>query len=246
MSKMKHYHFNKITSTNDGAKELLDKENPVFVTADYQTNGRGRNHKNWIGDSKENIYCSIGIQHNERVTLENIVVFQAIGTIAARLAMTEAIGNNIFHLKYPNDVVVKSEEGKLKKICGVLAENGFIGSHCVYSIIGIGINVNQTIFSSELAETATSLKLLGYNLKNDYLLKLLEKYLEDLIKLNHNALFNIWKDELHIEGKEISIIGENEKWMVEKMQEDGRLLLINKENSKKRIYDDGDSIRYPI
>ncbi len=243
---MKHYHFKSITSTNDIAKDLLNKENHVFVTADFQTDGRGRNNKNWLGEPKENIYCSLGISHQEIVSIENIVSFQAIGSIAARHAMSEAIGKNIFHLKYPNDIMVKSDDGTVKKICGVLAENGFIGSHCNYTIIGIGINVNQTVFQPEIAELATSLKLLGYNIKKETLIDLMVYYLQDLLKLNTQALFNFWKDELHIEGKEVTIVGETGIWIVEKMLDDGRLLLININNQQQKVIDDGNSIRYEL
>jgi BirA family biotin operon repressor/biotin-[acetyl-CoA-carboxylase] ligase len=45
-------------------------------------------------------------------------------------------------IKWPNDVLVNN-----KKICGILIENHISGQHIQNSIVGIGLNVNQDIFS---------------------------------------------------------------------------------------------------
>ena len=65
------------------------------------------------------------------------------------------------HLKWPNDVLVERQ-----KIAGVLIENQWKGNNLFSSIIGVGLNVNQTHF--EYGFDATSMKLLS---ANDYDLK---------------------------------------------------------------------------
>lgn len=243
---MKRYHYRTITSTNDAAKDLLTKDSPVFVTADYQSCGKGRNSKNWYGNPGENIYCSLGISIDRQMPVEEMAVYQAIGTLAAKHALTEVTGSRMFILKYPNDIMARCPDGKFRKICGVLAENGFIGSLCTYSIIGIGINVKQTVFVEEISNSATSLKLLSFNVSINLLTDLLEKYLEDLLKLSYNAIFGIWRDELNIEGKEITITDVNGIWIVDKMLDDGRLLALNVDSQQPRIIDNGNSIRYSL
>jgi BirA family biotin operon repressor/biotin-[acetyl-CoA-carboxylase] ligase len=52
-------------------------------------------------------------------------------------------------VKWPNDVHVGG-----KKICGILCERN---GDCV--IVGIGVNVNQTVFAPEIADWATSLRM---------------------------------------------------------------------------------------
>ena len=54
-------------------------------------------------------------------------------------------------IKWPNDIYVED-----KKIAGVLIENGIKGTYLSHSIVGIGINVNQTQFSDP--QRTTSLK----------------------------------------------------------------------------------------
>lgn len=241
---MKHIHLNIVKSTNDIAREKLDKNEPVLVTADYQTNGRGRNNKSWFGNNGLNVYMSLAVSHNEDMDIKHVVTFQSIGTIAARLALAKVTGKNIFHIKYPNDVVIPQSDGSYKKIAGVIAENGFIGSQCVYSVIGIGINVDEVEFITELKSSATSLKALGFDVKVSEVTELLKFYLQELLKLNYQAVFNIWKDELHIEGKELIVTGSDDNWIVNELMDDGRLLLTNTKNKQPRIIDDGETIRY--
>ena len=53
----------------------------------------------------------------------------------------------------PNDIWVDT-----KKICGILIEHSLRGNHISWSIIGIGLNVNQTLFPDDLPNP-TSMKL---------------------------------------------------------------------------------------
>jgi BirA family biotin operon repressor/biotin-[acetyl-CoA-carboxylase] ligase len=58
-------------------------------------------------------------------------------------------------IKWPNDVLISG-----KKVCGILIENAFNEGNLVYSIIGIGINVNfDTTLFPEIADIATSLSV---------------------------------------------------------------------------------------
>lgn len=241
---MKKYHFESVSSTNDKARELLEKDNIVFVSADFQSKGRGRNNKSWEGNPSDNIYFSAGITKPELLNPERIPFYQAIGTLAAMHAISDLTKSKIFRMKYPNDIMVKCKDGKSRKICGVLSENCFLGNVCTYAIVGIGVNVNQEVFEKELEDEAISLKNLGFAVQTDELLKLIEKYLEELIKLNDKAIHNIWQSELKIEGKSISIVGNEKSWIADSLLADGRLQVISPENLEQRIIDNGDSIEY--
>ena len=91
---------------------------------------------------------------------------------AVSLAIFEVlIAQNIpdISIKWPNDIL----SGK-KKVCGVLIENRLKGKEISSAIIGIGLNVNQTRFSSTL-EKASSLKLTSNRTFN------LAQLLEDMV-----------------------------------------------------------------
>jgi BirA family biotin operon repressor/biotin-[acetyl-CoA-carboxylase] ligase len=241
---MNHYHFSGISSTNDYAKELLQVENEVIVTTDYQWAGRGRNEKTWEGISGLNIYCSAAIKHSEPIPVEQAVLYQAAGALAAKDALVRAIGKDIFIAKYPNDILALCPDGIYRKICGVLIEHGFMGGLCVHSIIGIGINIRQSAFSGQNSNTATSLLLLGYDLSPNDILHTLFEEIEKYIHTDQAELFDLWKSALNIEGRLIRIVNYDDLWKVEKLLSDGRLLVTNTVSKAERIIDDGDSIRY--
>ena len=57
-------------------------------------------------------------------------------------------------IKWPNDIYVENQ-----KIAGILIENTIVGMHLKYSVIGIGLNVNQQHFSDTIKATRLSLML---------------------------------------------------------------------------------------
>jgi BirA family biotin operon repressor/biotin-[acetyl-CoA-carboxylase] ligase len=57
-------------------------------------------------------------------------------------------------LKWPNDILIGG-----RKVCGILTEMHAEVTRVRYVVVGIGINVNQSSFPSELQAIATSLRL---------------------------------------------------------------------------------------
>lgn len=243
MTTPKRFHFNIISSTSDYAKELIEKHKFVVVTANYQTAGRGRNKNVWEGNYGENVYFSMGIKHVSLQPIDEVAYLQGLGCLGVKQTL-EHITTTTFRLKYPNDVYAKCSDGIFRKISGVLIEHIFFGDLCEGSIIGIGINVNQSEFSGELRRKATSLKDIGVNTNVDYVVELLEKELIKLLELPKNQVFQLWKDELDIYNKTIEIIGSEGVWKVEGFDNIGRLIAVNQGIGEKIILDNGDSIRY--
>ncbi|OGU56276.1 MAG: biotin--[acetyl-CoA-carboxylase] ligase [Ignavibacteria bacterium GWF2_33_9] len=248
---MIYYNFKEITSTNDYARELLDENEIVCVTAQYQTKGRGRNNNVWYGNFGNNLYISFGLSHKNPCSIEKLSNLQAIGALAVNQTLLELTAKEMFFLKYPNDVFAITDTGK-KKISGILIEHGFSGSDCIYSIIGIGVNVNETNFTGLIENEATSLKKIGFNFEIEEVEKLLINKFSLLLEQNETDIFNLWKSELNIIGKNIHLISankneytENENWIAIELLKDGRLKI---ENEKKKILiiDNGDSVRYDI
>jgi BirA family biotin operon repressor/biotin-[acetyl-CoA-carboxylase] ligase len=241
---MKHFHFQEITSTNDYVKEILLTEDIAIVTAEIQTHGRGRNQRIWLGDFGKNVYLSYGIKHKSSKSIEDLVVYQAIGCLSALKSLQFFAPKIDFRLKYPNDILAKCDDNFYRKICGVLVEHTFHGNKCTVSIIGIGVNIEQNKFDDELSKTATSLKLLGVDVS-------LQDFTQDLIHQFHlisrkstKECFEDWKKNLNIEGCSLSVIGDEDKWKVLSMENDGRLFVKNEINGNIKYIDDGDSIRY--
>ncbi|MBO4667356.1 MAG: biotin--[acetyl-CoA-carboxylase] ligase [Bacilli bacterium] len=142
-----HYiHFDEIDSTNNYLKnsyQLLD--NFTFVSADYQNKGKGRNDRVWESNKGSNLMFSILIKDPKLIEISSLLSLYSAVEISKLL---ESFGINNVSIKWPNDVLVND-----KKICGILLE----GQLPNYVVIGIGLNVNQKEFPSNLRRPATSI-----------------------------------------------------------------------------------------
>ena len=135
-------------STNKDARAGVPGD--VF-TAGFQTAGRGRLDHKWLSRPNENLMMSAvldvaGLSPERAATIPLVVglsVCDALERLGAS-ALAEIA------LKWPNDVLAGG-----RKIAGILCER--VGDEV---IAGIGVNVNQREFPSEIASRATSLALL--------------------------------------------------------------------------------------
>jgi BirA family biotin operon repressor/biotin-[acetyl-CoA-carboxylase] ligase len=62
-------------------------------------------------------------------------------------------------VKWPNDVVVKRGDGRLRKVAGILVESALAGGTVEHVVVGIGLNVHTRELPEELASIATSLAI---------------------------------------------------------------------------------------
>lgn len=141
------HHKAETDSTNVDAEAGQDGD--VF-TADYQTAGRGRLDHRWLSPRGANLMMSavIGV---EDITLEQCATLPLVVGLAVVRAVRVFLPNACVQLKWPNDVWVSG-----RKISGILCVRKGV---CV--IAGIGLNVSQREFASELSPHATSLALYG-------------------------------------------------------------------------------------
>ena len=142
-----HYiHFDEIDSTNNYLKnsyQLLD--NFTFMSADYQSKGKGRNDRVWESIKGLNLMFSILIKDSKLLEVSTILSLMTAVEVAKLL---ERYGINNVSIKWPNDVLIGD-----KKVCGILLE----GQLPNYLVIGVGINANQKEFPNNLRRPATSI-----------------------------------------------------------------------------------------
>ncbi|WP_028295323.1 biotin--[acetyl-CoA-carboxylase] ligase [Olivibacter sitiensis] len=146
--------FERLSSTNDYAKTLvLSKVKPIeegtVIMADDQYAGKGQHGSTWSAKPGENltfsiVLCPIFLNPNHQFRL-NIAI-----SLAIRNYLSNFLSERV-EIKWPNDIYIKG-----RKIAGILIENILYGSKWSYSIIGIGININQASFDKTLPN-ATSL-----------------------------------------------------------------------------------------
>jgi len=167
---LKTIKLNAIDSTNSFLKELVLNsavENFTVVVTDRQLKGRGQQGNSWVSESFKSLIFSVFVTFDNFDVLDNKYL-----NFAVSLAIFDALQEESIpwlSIKWPNDILSGN-----KKICGVLIENSLKGSKISSSVIGIGLNVNQTSFPDSLKK-ASSLKLLS---NKDFKL---EKLLESIV-----------------------------------------------------------------
>lgn len=137
-------------STNDIAASLISSETALdgtVVITGNQTAGRGQRGNQWEAQPGQNLTFSVilqpsFLQPNEQFWL-NIAVSLGISDWLATY-----LGDRL-KIKWPNDLYVEQ-----RKIGGILIENTLYGYSIAWSVVGIGLNINQTRFQTA---TATSL-----------------------------------------------------------------------------------------
>lgn len=142
--------FNSLDSTNNVAlSRLPDIPSGTVIAAREQTAGRGQRGNTWFTEPGQNLTFSIVLKP-EGLAAGDAHLLNYLASVAVA-EFLEGHGVSCC-IKWPNDIYV----GR-KKICGILVENSLSGGCVAASVIGIGININQTQFP-QLAN-ATSLSL---------------------------------------------------------------------------------------
>ena len=151
-------------STNNDAKKAAGKNNLVVVS-EKQTNGKGRYGRDFYSDNNNGIYFTIKINNSlNKLNIDDITFFPLIAAAAVSQAVSDFCGTEL-SVKWPNDLLYKSDDGKYKKLCGILTEASVEAENrsVSYVIVGIGLNVNNDIsdFPDGLKDTASSLKIIS-------------------------------------------------------------------------------------
>lgn len=150
---MKIITLDSINSTNDFLKHYsksADIENFTVVVAREQTQGRGQMGNQWISEKHKNLTFSILLKNfirpNTPLFILNLIISNAL------IHFFKTIDIQTVTIKWPNDIMIGN-----KKTSGILIENLYKENGLVDSIIGIGLNVNQTHFNQ--LPYATSLEI---------------------------------------------------------------------------------------
>lgn len=146
-------YYKSIDSTQEEAHRLVkevEQENGMLIITDNQTKGIGTKGRSWYCEEAKNITMTLVVYPQCLVEKMHHI------TKDIAQCMLEAI-NELYQIgltiKEPNDLLLKG-----KKIAGILTQSTSLNGRVKELIIGIGFNVNQTIFEEEIQQIATSLK----------------------------------------------------------------------------------------
>jgi len=175
--------FQELPSTNLFALELLSKSRPAegtAISAANQTEGRGQIGSKWLAEPGKNIALSIIFYPFFLKAVQQFSLSQAVALALHDWA--SALLSQPVYLKWPNDLYIGD-----RKAGGVLIQNAISGSTLQSSVVGIGVNVNQTVFDENLPNP-TSLKLAGKG--SDFDLQSLQQQLFQQLEYRYLQLKN--------------------------------------------------------
>jgi BirA family biotin operon repressor/biotin-[acetyl-CoA-carboxylase] ligase len=142
-----HY-FETIGSTMTEGAKLAESNAPhgTIVLAEEQSSGIGRLGRHWLSPVGSGIYTTVLLR------LKLPPASMPVASLLVGLSVADAIQkstNLLCDLRWPNDVLIGE-----RKVAGILTQ---LVADCV--LAGIGINVNQLGFPSDLRTPATSLRM---------------------------------------------------------------------------------------
>ena len=144
-----------LDSTNSEVRRHISElDNLSVVAAQSQSAGRGQGDHKWHSEPGENLTFTLLLKFPPLRELNAGIMLLLTEMITWALREFLASEGITARIKWPNDIYV----GDLK-ICGILIENILDGSNVSASIIGVGLNLNQTDFPSDIPNP-TSVSLL--------------------------------------------------------------------------------------
>ena len=158
-------------STNSELRRrITGLDNLSIIAAREQTDGRGQGTHTWFSTPGRNLTFSILYRFGDAYALaaSDAILITQVTTLAIRDYL---LGHGVrARIKWPNDIWVED-----RKICGILIENTLESGMVRESIVGIGLNLNETGWPPELPNPVSLRELTGREYAPDAELTALEK-----------------------------------------------------------------------
>ncbi|NQU34591.1 MAG: biotin--[acetyl-CoA-carboxylase] ligase [Bacteroidetes bacterium] len=186
-----------VGSTNSYAQELNENgtlcEGDVILTH-KQEKGRGQGDNFWESEPGANLTFSLILEPEFIAPANQFVLTQALSLAISDLLKSYLMANNIdqeVKIKWPNDIYIEN-----KKICGILFQNFIKGDKIDFSIVGIGVNINQRIFYSDAKNPVSLIQYFEQDVSIDEILENLLSCINTRYKSLKIAIDNsLLKDE---------------------------------------------------
>ena len=227
--------LDEVGSTSDLVRDAghAGQEDGLVIIAESQTAGRGQRSNRWITPPGKDIMMSVLLRPALPMEL-----WPRLTTLAA-LAICRAIESMLpvkCGIKWPNDIHIAG-----RKVGGLLAET-FVCASGSFLVLGLGLNVNTTVFPEELQPIATSLlRELPANVREIDREALVASVLNEL-----SALMKLWQHDFYEIVAQVRprsvLIGKNIRAMVNDASIHGRVLDLNHEGHLVLRLADGSSL----
>lgn len=186
--KFTHIYLDEIDSTNSYLKKLLFTSKIkefTLVTTYNQKAGKGQRGNFWESEAGKNLTFSFNIKPLTLPINKQFLISKVV-SLAMQMSISEYIDSDRVFIKWPNDIYIDN-----KKVAGILIENILLDEHIEHCIIGIGVNINQTIFLSNAPNPTSVFLSTGQQVNKAGFMNSFLKHFIDLYSLLNN---NKWED----------------------------------------------------
>jgi BirA family biotin operon repressor/biotin-[acetyl-CoA-carboxylase] ligase len=194
---------------------MLDAPEFTCITAAAQTAGRGRRERIWHSAPGDGLYLSLLLRpeiNPNKFPLLSLMAAVAVAEAVQQIAAEAGYANLPLDIKWPNDVLVRQH-----KLSGILIESTSITGEAPRFIIGIGVNLNHSVFPPSLRELATSLYLETGNTFEvaafrNCLLERLAFWYEELRHQRERRILQRWQTlSTYAQGKQVVVVFDHEE-----------------------------------
>jgi len=209
-------------STNDIAASLIGKpqifEGTVVVTSN-QTAGKGQRGNIWESEPFKNLTFSL-ILHPNFLKVNQQFNLNIVISLAVYDLLTIYLREKV-KIKWPNDIYVVESDFQ-KKICGILIQNFIKKDSLEHSVVGVGINVNQSSFGETKATSLSLISNQQFDLE-DLLRTFMEKAEKRYLQLKNGEIEQLKSEYFNV------LLGYNQlrKFKSEKGEFEGKIVGID-------------------
>jgi len=232
---MKNILFIKQTNSTNALMRTLIKQETLpegfVVYTDFQTAGKGQIENSWESETGKNLLFSI-LLYPHHVAIDQQFIISQIVSIAIINVLSDYCEN--IKIKWPNDIYLND-----KKLAGILIENSLRGSQINNTVIGIGLNINQTVFKSD-APNPVSLRQIKEKSfrRKEILVKIVENILDIYIEMDINKIREDYFKNLYRNNGFYSFKAGNElfKAQIDDVQPDGKIIMTLEKGTSRSFY----------
>ncbi|MBS7285397.1 MAG: biotin--[acetyl-CoA-carboxylase] ligase [Prevotella sp.] len=230
MQHIRLIHLEETSSTNDYLCHYKGEEGTLLtvVTTDYQSSGRGQGSNSWESERGANLLFSMLIHPT---TLPAAQQFQLSMAISLSIVRVLQHLSPHFSIKWPNDIYWND-----RKIGGILIEHQLSGTTIRQSILGIGINVNQSLFVSDAPNPVSLLQILGQPVDRDALLQAILRQWEEVGNWSAQEIHDTYLKHLYRKSGYHPYQDHQGPFMarIDTVEKDGHLVLCDEEGQLRR------------
>ena len=157
-----------LASTNQYLFDIVSNNNAtegLVINTENQINGKGQGNNKWESEAGKNLSFSLLLAPYFLAADKQFVITQIV-SISILNICEKYLPDSTIRIKWPNDIYVND-----KKIAGILIQNIIKGNSISNSVVGIGLNVNQSVFISDAPNPISIIQLTGVDLDREKILK---------------------------------------------------------------------------